>query len=112
VANRFGAVFEMQGGDSEEGAFFTQQAKGFLQAALTLMRIVNAPGIIPSIPQFTSIMGNDTKLREAITAAKALTSLSPIAIRSRAAALAYLEEVWLTLPEKTLAVSSPRCRTF
>jgi hypothetical protein len=102
VANRFGAVFEMQGGDSEEGAFFTQQAKGFLQAALTLMRIVNAPGVIPSIPQFTSIMGNDAKLREAITAAKAMTSLSPIAIRSRAAALAYLEEVWLTLPEKTL----------
>jgi type IV secretory pathway TraG/TraD family ATPase VirD4 len=31
-----------------------------------------------------------------------MTSLSPIAIRSRAAALAYLEEVWLTLPEKTL----------
>jgi type IV secretory pathway TraG/TraD family ATPase VirD4 len=102
VANRFGAVFEMQGGDSEEGAFFTQQAKGFMQAALTLIRIVNAPGKIPSIAQITSIMGNDTKLRESITAAKAMTTLSPVEVRSLAAALAYLEEVWLMLPEKTL----------
>src|SRR5208282_5333524 len=71
VANRFGAVFQMQGSNSKEGAFFTQQAKGFLQAALPLMRIVNPPGTIPSILQFTSLMGNDTKLRETIAAAKA-----------------------------------------
>lgn len=102
VANRFGAVFEMQGAGDEQGAFFVQQAKGFLQAALTLMRLINAPGTIPSIPQFTSLMGNDAILKKAIAAAKALTGLSPVDVRSRAAALAYLEEVWLTLPEKTL----------
>jgi hypothetical protein len=102
VANRFGAVFEMQGAGNDEGAFFTQQAKGFLQAALTLMRIVNPPATIPSIPQFTSLMGSDRTLRETIAAAKARTSLSDIETRSRSAALAYLEQVWLTLPEKTL----------
>jgi Type IV secretory system Conjugative DNA transfer len=102
VANRFGAVFDMQGGGGEDGAFFTQQAKGFLQAAVTLMRIVNPPGTIPSIPQFTSLMGSDKTLRETIAVAKARTGLSDIEIRSRTAALAYLEQVWLTLPEKTL----------
>jgi hypothetical protein len=102
VANRFGAIFEMQGAGNDEGAFFNQQAKGFLQAAVTLMRIVNPPGTIPSIPQFTSLMGSDKKLRETIAAAKARTDLSAVEIRSRIAALAYLEEVWLTLPEKTL----------
>jgi type IV secretory pathway TraG/TraD family ATPase VirD4 len=102
VANRFGAVFEMQGSNSAEGAFFTQQAKGFLRAALTLMRIVNPPGTIPSILQFTSLRGNDKKLRETIAAAKARTGLSEMEMRSRVAALAYLSEVWLLLPEKTL----------
>lgn len=102
VANRFGAVFEMQGAGGDEGAFFTQQAKGFLQAALTLMRIVNPPATIPSIPQFTSLMGSDKTLRQAIAAAKARTGLSDVETRSRIAALAYLEQVWLTLPEKTL----------
>jgi hypothetical protein len=102
VANRFGAVFEMQGTNNAEGAFFTQQAKGFLQAALTLMRIVNPAGTIPSILQFTSLMGNDTKLRETIAAAKARTGLSEMEMRSRVAALAYVNEVWLCLPEKTL----------
>jgi Type IV secretion-system coupling protein DNA-binding domain len=102
VANRFGAVFQMQGADRGENAFFNQQAKGFLQAALTLMRIVNPPGTIPSIPQFTALMGSDKRLRETIAAAKARTDLSAIEMRSRIAALAYLEEVWLSLPEKTL----------
>jgi type IV secretory pathway TraG/TraD family ATPase VirD4 len=104
VANRFGAVFEMQrSGESEDGGFFTQQAKGFVQAALVLMRLVNPPGMIPSIPQFTSLMGNDKKLREAIAAVKARSGLSDVEARSRAAALAYLEGVWLTLSEKTLS---------
>jgi type IV secretory pathway TraG/TraD family ATPase VirD4 len=102
VANRFGAVFEMQAAGNEEGAFFNQLAKGFLQAALTIMRIVNPPTKIPSIPQFTALMGNDKTLKATIAAAKARTDLSAIETRSRAAALAYLEEVWLTLPEKTL----------
>jgi type IV secretory pathway TraG/TraD family ATPase VirD4 len=66
------------------------------------MRIVNPPATIPSIPQFTSLMGSDRTLRETIAAAKARTSLSDIETRSRSAALAYLEQVWLTLPEKTL----------
>jgi type IV secretory pathway TraG/TraD family ATPase VirD4 len=102
VANRFGAVFEMQAAGNEEGAFFNQQAKGFLQAALTIMRIVNPPAIVPSIPQFTALMGNDKTLKATIAAAKARMDLTAIETRSRTAALAYLEEVWLTLPEKTL----------
>jgi type IV secretory pathway TraG/TraD family ATPase VirD4 len=102
VANRFGAVFEMQAAGNEEGAFFNQQAKGFLQAALTIMRIVNPPTKIPSIPQFTTLMGNDKTLKATIAAAKARADLTAIEARSRTAALAYLEEVWLTLPEKTL----------
>jgi hypothetical protein len=47
-------------------------------------------------------MGSDKTLRETIAAAKARTGLSDIETRSRSAALAYLEQVWLTLPEKTL----------
>ena len=58
--------------------------------------------MIPSIPQFTALMGNDKTLKATIAAAKARTDLTAIETRSRAAALAYLEEVWLTLPEKTL----------
>jgi type IV secretory pathway TraG/TraD family ATPase VirD4 len=41
------------------------------------------------------------RIREVITAARAIISLSPIEIRQRSAALAYLEEVWLTLPART-----------
>jgi type IV secretory pathway TraG/TraD family ATPase VirD4 len=102
VANRFGAIFQMQGSDEDEGAFFTQQAKSFVQAALTLMRIVNPPTTVPSIAQFTALMGNDATLKATIATAKARTDLTAIEARSRSAALAYLEEVWLTLPEKTL----------
>lgn len=103
VANRFGAVFEMQGSDGDEGAFFIQQAKAFLQAALTVMRVINPPGTIPSIPQFTVLMGNDKRLKEAIAAAKARTDLSATEMRSRNAALTYLEEVWLCLHERTIS---------
>ena len=102
VANRFGAVFSMQGQGGDKDAFFIQHSKQFLQYTLALLRLTGEHEHPPSTLEFTRLMGSDEVLRALIDAAKERT-LDPFSARWRDAALAYLEGTWLTLAPETLS---------
>jgi type IV secretory pathway TraG/TraD family ATPase VirD4 len=103
VANRFGAIFEMQGSEGDNNAFFNQQAKAFLQAVLTAIRLKNPPEKIPSISEVIRLMGSHDTLRKLLDDVWSRTDLPDFQVRLRAAALTYLDEVWMPMSDRTLS---------
>ena len=102
VANRFGAIFEMQGGQGDESAFFIQQSKAFLHATLTLVRLTNGPAETPSIAQFIPLMGDKKAVVKAMAIANdRFDRFSDMEKRLADAAIAYLADVWLPMSDKT-----------